>query len=127
MKKAMMTLLSTIFVMQISTGAAFAHSQDSLQDVVTDSLYGGLAGAIIGVATLAFVDEPGDHADNIKVGAGIGVILGSIYGTVKVSRSVAQWENGTMTAQFPAVQLDVDASSNRVVPLWKLNLLHIAY
>ena len=37
---------------------------------------GGLGGAILGLSTLSFVDEPKDHTRNIMVGASIGVIVG---------------------------------------------------
>lgn len=36
----------------------------------------GGAGAILGLSTLSFVDEPKDHLKNIVVGAAIGVIVG---------------------------------------------------
>ena len=133
MKKVTVAVLFAI-VMQIS--ASIVHAQqpyrlniqkdDSLQRVVSDSLYGALAGALIGVATLAFVDEPKDKTDNIRVGAGTGLILGSIYGTMKVSRSFANLEDGKMTVQFPEIQIDpyalVDGNT-----FWKANLLHISY
>lgn len=36
----------------------------------------GIAGAVIGLSTLAFVDEPSDHLKNIVVGGAVGVIVG---------------------------------------------------
>jgi len=128
MKKiTILMLLVTVFVVQISTNISYAHSQDSLEAVVMDGLYGGLAGALVGAATTAFSDKPSDHTANIQIGAGIGVILGTIYGTVKVAHSVAKWEDGKMTVQFPAIQFDVDTSTLKTVPFWKLDILHIAY
>ena len=128
MKKiTIVMLLAAFFVMQISKGLVYAHSDDSLRDVVADSLYGGVAGALVGVATLAFVGEPGDHTSNIKVGAGIGMILGTIYGTMKVSRSVAKWEDGKMIVGLPAIQLDLGTSTEKNVPLWKLNIMELSY
>ena len=40
---------------------------------------GGLAGAILGLSTLSFVDEPKKHTKNILTGAAIGIIAGVIY------------------------------------------------
>ena len=40
---------------------------------------GGLAGAILGLSTLSFVDEPKDHTDNIIVGASLGIIGGVVF------------------------------------------------
>jgi hypothetical protein len=124
-KMILVVLISLVFV--TSKGVVYAHSEDSLRDVVADSLYGGLAGALVGVATLAFVGEPEDHTDNIKVGAGIGMILGTVYGTMKVTRSVAKWDDGKMTVGFPAIQLDISGSTEKHVPLWKLNILELLY
>jgi hypothetical protein len=36
----------------------------------------GLAGAILGLSTLSFVEEPKEHTRNILVGASIGIIAG---------------------------------------------------
>lgn len=40
---------------------------------------GGLAGAILGLSTLSFVDEPKEHTRNIIVGASLGIIAGVGY------------------------------------------------
>jgi hypothetical protein len=40
---------------------------------------GGLAGAVLGLSTLSFVDEPKDHTRNIIVGASLGIIFGVGY------------------------------------------------
>lgn len=52
--------------------------EDSINDmyVVASS---GLGGAIIGLSTLSFVSEPGDHLKNILVGAALGVIGGVAF------------------------------------------------
>jgi hypothetical protein len=39
----------------------------------------GVGGAILGLSTLSFVDEPQDHLSNIYIGAAIGVIIGVGY------------------------------------------------
>jgi hypothetical protein len=36
----------------------------------------GTAGAILGLSTLSFVDEPSEHLNNIVVGGAIGIIIG---------------------------------------------------
>lgn len=40
---------------------------------------GGLAGAILGLSTLSFVEEPKEHTRNILVGASLGIIAGVGY------------------------------------------------
>ena len=40
---------------------------------------GGLAGAVLGLSTLSFVEEPKEHTRNIIVGASLGIIAGVGY------------------------------------------------
>ena len=40
---------------------------------------GGLAGAVLGLSTLSFVEEPKEHTRNILVGASLGIIAGVGY------------------------------------------------
>jgi hypothetical protein len=63
----------------------FAHA-DAIQSFVYDSkndllvvVSGGLAGAVLGLSTLSFVDQPRLHTRNILVGASFGIIIGVIY------------------------------------------------
>lgn len=61
-----------------------AHAQDeNLDNLVNDTkndlmvvVGGGLAGAVLGLSTLSFVEVPKDHTKNIIVGASIGIIVG---------------------------------------------------
>lgn len=52
-------------------------------DIVKDSLRDisvvagtGLGGAVLGLSTLSFVEEPKEHLDNILIGGSIGIIVG---------------------------------------------------
>jgi hypothetical protein len=64
-----------------------AYSQDdNLDGLVGDTkndllvvVGGGLAGAVLGLSTLSFVEEPKEHTRNIIVGASIGIIAGVGY------------------------------------------------
>ena len=64
-----------------------ARSQDSGLDGIVDEtkqdimlvLGAGLAGAVLGLSTLSFVEEPKEHTRNILVGASIGVIVGVAF------------------------------------------------
>ena len=38
-----------------------------------------MGGAVIGLSTLSFVEEPGDHLNNILVGAALGIIGGVAF------------------------------------------------
>lgn len=56
-------------------GGESTYFEDSFRDV---SIVGATAvgGAVLGLSTLSFVEEPGDHLKNIVVGAAIGIIIG---------------------------------------------------
>jgi len=76
-------LLVIFVISQLCFTNSFAQSNDSLDGIVDDTkqdillvLGGGLAGAVLGLSTLSFVEEPKDHTRNILVGASIGIIAG---------------------------------------------------
>ena len=63
-----------------------AMAQESDEDLVKNTqndimLVGaaGVAGAVLGLSTLSFVDKPSQHLSNIWTGAAIGVIAGVIF------------------------------------------------
>ncbi|MBG60796.1 MAG: hypothetical protein CME67_03825 [Halobacteriovoraceae bacterium] len=75
--------LSLLFSLNFN---AFAQNQGDVDELVSESkndllvvVGGGLAGAILGLSTLSFVDEPKDHTKNILVGASLGIIAGVGY------------------------------------------------
>lgn len=75
----MLSIMTTLF-----NKAAFAqaNSNELVDETKNDILVvvgGGLAGAVLGLSTLSFVDEPKDHTRNILVGASIGIIAGVGY------------------------------------------------
>lgn len=74
-------LLFSFVFFSVATNS-FAQEED-MDQFVSESkndllvvISGGLAGAILGLSTLSFVDEPKEHTKNILVGASIGIIAG---------------------------------------------------
>ncbi len=73
------SVLSLIFVAgpvySQEGGGESTYFEDSFRDV---SIVGATAvgGAVLGLSTLSFVEEPGDHLKNIVVGAAVGIIIG---------------------------------------------------
>lgn len=47
----------------------------SMNDIITVGACGGI-GAVLGLSTLSFVEEPSEHLKNIVVGGAIGIIIG---------------------------------------------------
>ena len=79
--KKLLLVLCLAFNM-VTTQTAFAQeggddtfADESIKDISTVAGLGA-GGAILGLSTLSFVEEPGDHLKNIVVGGAIGIILG---------------------------------------------------
>lgn len=62
--------------------APIAKADDLIKNTQNDILTvaaAGVGGAILGLSTLSFVDEPSKHLPNIWTGAAIGVIAGVVF------------------------------------------------
>ena len=56
-----------------------AHA-DSTREFMMSAAYGTLAGTIVGAATLAFSDKPGDNLNKVARGASLGLYAGILLG-----------------------------------------------
>ena len=83
MKRTVAVLIVTISLFvsssnlqaQDATSAADGLLDESLQDLTV--VFGtGAVGAILGLSTLSFADEPKDHLKNVSIGGAIGVVIG---------------------------------------------------
>ncbi len=114
MKNAVAVLLIVAAALTFLPAQASARRND-LVEVLESSFYGGLTGTLIGGAFLAFRDKPSDHLSDLRIGAGVGVILGTIYGIAKTtSRSFAEIDNGQFTFHVPTLQFDLDPYDHSV-------------
>lgn len=75
-----------IFCLALFSVRAFSQANENIDMLVQDTksdlmivVGGGLAGAVLGLSTLSFVEEPKDHTRNIIVGASLGIIAGVGY------------------------------------------------
>lgn len=82
MKKAFVTMALVLFLFVLPSTS---NAQSSLEVVLWDSLLGAGIGALVGAATLAFMDHPGDHLERIAQGASIGLIGGIAFGFYEIS------------------------------------------
>jgi hypothetical protein len=105
-----MSFLFIFFFMMVTLSKNVA-SQDVdpfIEDSKTDLLIvisGGLGGAILGLSTLSFVDEPRKHTRNITVGAALGVIAGVAFVAVsQADKSKSQFyqEEASSDFDFPS-------------------------
>jgi len=81
-------------------------SADSTKDFVMSCTYGVLAGTLVGTATLAFTNNPGNNLNNIARGASIGLYAGILLGLYVVNLSSAPAdEEGSATSYNPKLQI----------------------
>lgn len=124
MKKLMMMVLFVTMVLTLVPTQVKAQ-QNAMKEVLETSFYGGLTGTLIGAAFLAFRDKPGDHLDDLRIGAAAGVIFGALYGLAKTTKAFAQVENGQFAFQIPTIQFDVDRRDKSI--RGSLELLQIPF
>jgi hypothetical protein len=63
---------------------AQSKAAQTLEVVLVDSLWGAGIGALVGGATLAFMDNPGHHFDRVYQGAAVGIICGVAFGLYEI-------------------------------------------
>ncbi len=57
---------------------------DSVREFVMSCSYGAIAGTLVGAATLAFTDHPGDNLNKVARGASLGLYAGMLLGAYVV-------------------------------------------
>jgi hypothetical protein len=104
------TVISTVFffIMQVPCRAADAP----FKEILHDSIYGGLAGTVIGAAVLAFTKRPGDHLEYMAYGAAAGVLGGAAYGYF-ASRALIEVDKGKVKFAIPMVMPDFRGPSGK--------------
>lgn len=65
-------------------GLALPARAEPGREFITMATFGVLAGTIVGAASLAFTDKPGDNLNNIARGASIGLYAGILLGVYVV-------------------------------------------
>jgi hypothetical protein len=83
MKNQIKTLLAAALLFSFLAGS-FAQAQESTtrsgpRRQVATIIFAGLGGAILGLSTLSFYEEPQEHISNISSGFAVGIILGTGY------------------------------------------------
>ncbi len=73
-KIIVLAFLSAAFVFPLEA------SSDPMREFVLSCSYGVMAGTLVGAATLAFSDRPGDNLNKVARGASIGMYAGILLG-----------------------------------------------
>jgi hypothetical protein len=97
-----------LFLIQVPCHAA----ETAFKDIVQDSIYGGLAGTVVGAAVMAFTHKPGDHLEYMAYGAAAGVLGGAAYGYFS-SRALVEVDNGKVKFAIPTVMPDIKDSAKK--------------
>ena len=75
-------------------GDAATFADDSIKDI---TIIAGIAGggALLGLSTLSFVEEPSEHLNNVVVGGAIGIIIGvAVVAYGQANKSQDLYEEG---------------------------------
>jgi hypothetical protein len=102
-------------------------AESDVKMIFADGFYGGLAGALVGAAFMAFSDHPKDHWNNVAIGAGIGVLAGTLYGVGRASRAFAEIHDGELTVQAPTIRLNLHSGVKGNRPGLSADLLRIPF
>ena len=84
----MLRLIRTLTLFLSIAVACPAFAQESRHGAhrhLTNIVFSGLAGAVLGLSTLSFYGRPQDKLNNIGVGFAIGVIGGTLYSTYRAA------------------------------------------
>jgi len=100
MRKLIPVVLLVCLTGWMSPGRVAAE-ENSFESVFKDGFYGGLAGALVGGAALAFKEHPSDHLNYISYGAAIGVFVGVTFGLVRAGHALAELDNHRLVFHLP--------------------------
>lgn len=125
MKNLVVILLLTVMASVVIPTQVQARNSGGTREVLENSFYGGLTGALIGAAFLAFRDKPSDHYEDFRIGAAVGVIVGTLYGLARTTQAFAEYNNGSVAFHIPTLQFDVDSENKAVTG--SVDLLRIPF
>ncbi len=121
-------ILFVVLVMWLLIQPMNLHAAEgTVREVFSDSFYGGLVGTLVGGAAMLLADKPSDNKDYLSTGAGIGIILGAVYGVAKTTNAFAEVHDGNLTVSVPTLRFEVDAIAKERLPLWKVDALRVTF
>jgi hypothetical protein len=88
-------------------------AESPVKELFENSLYGGLAGTLVGGALLAFTHKPGDHLEYLYYGAASGVIAGVAYSVAKQTSALFSMEDGKVRLAMPTIIPELRETNGR--------------
>lgn len=70
----------TLAILVPSPGWAQGQNSTTMREFVMSCTYGVLAGTLVGAASLAFTDQPGENLNRVARGASLGLYAGILLG-----------------------------------------------
>ena len=80
MKRFVIQKLAVALVLAVSLVTARRAQAEPMREFIMSCSYGVLAGTLVGAATLAFSDKPGDNLNKVARGASFGLYAGILLG-----------------------------------------------
>ena len=119
MKNFRRLISMVLAAMLLAAWVAPSYAAESpFKEVLQDAVYGGLTGALVGAAVMAFTHKPGDHLNYMGYGGAVGVLAGTAIGTVRTARSLAELDHGKVLFAIPTIVPDFqDTNSKGQTPL----------
>lgn len=84
LKKVLLNMVTVTFVSGVTIFPVQEAKADPGREFLMSITYGTLAGALLGTASLAFTDKPGDKLQRIARGASLGLYFGILLGAYVV-------------------------------------------
>ena len=131
LSKRLLTFLITAVILlnpmksmaQDESGTSTGILDESVQDL-TVVLGSGVVGAVLGLSTLSFVDEPKDHFKNVAIGGAIGIVVGVgivIFGQATKSQSIMTNQNPRdLTPESSESMARLDFSKQKIAESYTL-------
>ncbi len=108
------TLSMFLSAMLITSWAVPSFAGDApVKEVFQDAFYGGLTGALVGAAVMAFTHKPGDHLDYIGYGGAGGVLAGTAIGLITTAKSLAEVDHGKVRFAIPTIIPDIGDTNSK--------------
>ena len=108
-KKLIIAVLILLFTVSAIPSRVFA-ADDGLvmRNVMRDTFFGGVVGALIGAGFMLMREKPEDHLNYIAFGAGAGIIAGAAIGMSASTRALAEIEGNKITLNVPELKTDLN-------------------
>ncbi len=92
--RLILLMLGLCFAGSAHAEAPVDANKFAMKEFVRSCTYGVLAGTLVGTATLAFTDQPGEHLNRVARGASLGLYAGILLGAYVVYIVPGQLEGG---------------------------------